>query len=325
MKKIRIYCAGGCGVNIGQQLLESLSAMDDQPMVELALIDTSTANLKKEGEKIFYHIQGDLEHPTDGSGMVRKTNYPAIMRSLPHILSKFPAGDFNILIHSASGGSGSVVGPLLAAKLLEDNKPFTTMLVGSQGCVKEVTNTIDTIESLQAIALKQGKALPCHYFDNAVSPRSHVDGLIGFLVSLWSFLHTDRVTALDRKDIENFLNYDRVTAYPAGLSQLQVWSKQDMPNMAPGVALATLMSLEEEGEHQEVLVDVAYHVTGLVSGENYQAAKLSPSIRIGNFQGTFSGIIKKLKEKVDRFKAEQAAALVNRLDVQGADENGMKL
>lgn len=324
-KVIRVYCVGGCGVNIGQRVMAALDGVEGSgPEFRVSMIDTSAANVSKDMLHAFYHVQGDLDHPTDGSGMVRKTNYPAIMRSLPHILNTFQPGDFNIIIGSASGGSGSVISPLLSAKLLESNKPFVVLLVGSQGCLKEVTNTIDTIESFQGIATKHDKSIACHYFDNGASRRKDVDGLIEFLVMLWGFLHGDSIRALDSKDIENFLNHEKVTNYPAGLSQLQLMFKDEYAKEKAGVALATLLTLVDE-DTEPSQMDVAYHVVGTADSQAFKSMKLSPSIRIGNFQGTFTNTIKDLRAKVERFKAEEAAALVNRMNIQGADENGMKL
>lgn len=106
-KTVRIYSSGGCGINIGKQLIESMKSAESglHAKLDIALIDTSTSNLGSgDYSKTFYHIQGDAEHPTDGSGMDRKTNYPATVKSVPHIIQKFPPGDFNIFIQSASGG-----------------------------------------------------------------------------------------------------------------------------------------------------------------------------------------------------------------------------
>lgn len=107
-KTVRVYCCGGLGVNIGLALNRALGNRQDPlyPEINVVMIDTSRANLVNDDDPgtEFYHIQGDLENPTDGSGMVRKTNYPATRKAIPNILHRYEPGDFNIVISSASGG-----------------------------------------------------------------------------------------------------------------------------------------------------------------------------------------------------------------------------
>lgn len=338
-KKIRIYCSGGCGLNIGQKLIMAFNGEKDAsyPEFEIALIDTSTANLNRslDTSKNFYHIQGDAENPTDGSGMVRKTNYPAIVKSVQHILQKFPPGDFNIFVQSASGGSGSVISPTLMGKLIEAKKPFVVIMVGSRGCEKEITNTIDTLESLQGISQKHGVPICCHYYENGEAVNnvllsaSGVDNVVFRDVMHWMLLLSDNVTSLDSKDIQNFLNYTEFTSQPAGLTWLSLVA-DEVKLQPPGIFTCAAITLKADNEADRIVGDnviYPYHVVGFVDRDRLESINVPKITHVLNNHGFFQRIIKSLKQDVEKIRAAQSAAMVSSFTVNmdDLDSNGMKI
>lgn len=94
--------------------------------IDPAFIDTSRSNLTPEipEEKIY------ILDNTDGSGKVRRENHAQISSSIKHILQSQQPGEFNIVVFSASGGSGSVLGPLIVSELLARGLPVVVLTAG---------------------------------------------------------------------------------------------------------------------------------------------------------------------------------------------------
>ena len=157
---VRIYMAGGCAINIGSSLFRSktgaLAADDGFAKIDCCYIDTSASNTPAYLKDEFYHIEG-VDDILDGSGKVRATNYKAVRQAIPDILHRYKPGDLNILIHSASGGSGSTIAPALCSELLSQGKDVVVIMIGSKACEKEISNTIDTIHTYQGISTNRNE------------------------------------------------------------------------------------------------------------------------------------------------------------------------
>lgn len=97
---VRIYCAGGAGINIGKKYGGNLPERIGSAKLMTCYIDTSRTNLHDVPDPENVFVLPEL----DGSGKVRKENHEAISQMIPRILKDYPAGDFNIVIFSASGG-----------------------------------------------------------------------------------------------------------------------------------------------------------------------------------------------------------------------------
>lgn len=334
-KKIRVYGAGGCGINIVSGIQKLLDAGRDTtyPDIEVSYIDTSFANIKEvpNGLEKFYHVKGSPQHPTDGSGMVRSTNYPAIRNSINDIIAKFPPGDLNIVIHSAGGGTGSVAGVVLAAELLKDNKQVIVILVGSKTCGKEISNTLDTIESYVGQAQRLKKPIICRYLENKNTSQSEVDLEARTLVLVLSAMLSDNVVArLDTRDVDNFLNYHNVTTMPATLAFLELTT--DWPDLKSlkekqdkGIQVASMLSLIEKGsDHPEFLV--SYHTFGEVKSEVVEriqlAVPVSLAVLVGEFNHRCDALRKLQVELESRQKASQALQL--EVNANNLDDFGMK-
>lgn len=222
----------------------------------------------------------------------------------------------------------------MLAKLLAEDKPFVVILVGSRGCVKEVTNTIDTIESLQGISQKFKKPIACHYFENSEAirdrllSRTEIDTAIKFLVMHWALLLGEAVSSMDSKDIQNFIDYTKVTDHPASLTFLEVLSS-DIYREEAGVLPMSMISVEgQNSSHDIQLADVSipYHAVGVIA-EGVEKKISSNLIRIINLQGVFPKIIKNLNKHLERLKAAESAAMVQVFSVNTdkLDDMGMKV
>src|ERR1700690_3688627 len=124
--KVRLYGCGGLGSNIVKDYIGRQPAPGFATPLT-SFIDTSRSNLAGiANQDDIFVLEG-----TDGSGKVRKENHAQISAAVKQILLKQAPEDFNIVIFSASGGSGSVIGPLLVSELLSRGHAVVVLTAGS--------------------------------------------------------------------------------------------------------------------------------------------------------------------------------------------------
>ena len=185
-----IYAVGGCGINIGRQAAAVSNEFSEH---DVFFVDTSESNLRKPGinrDKVF------LFEGIDGSGKVRAENHKAIGKSVLKILEQFKPGKFNIIVNSASGGSGSIIGHSILAELKKRGEQVVMILIGSTASHIEIENTVKTLKSLDALADKVGSPVVMHYLENSATlDRKSIDanaaGAITMLLALFAGVHDE--------------------------------------------------------------------------------------------------------------------------------------
>lgn len=239
--RLVIYGAGGCGINLAARYINAKSDENNAETIPY-FIDTSHANIPSAVDSNNVFILEEKE----GSGKIRTENRVDISKAARPIIQKFKPGDVNVVVFSGSGGTGSVLGPYLISKLLEDGKPVVAVVVGSDECERAATNTLDTIRSLDGVARKQKRMVPMYYAHlGSNEKRSSIDVSCWAVISSLSVLASRRNQALDLKDITNFLNYaSPVTSVEPQLSALEVYRNNEDANSAAdfGVAVASLLA-----------------------------------------------------------------------------------
>lgn len=302
--KVTIFAVGGCGINIVSPLMKA-ATKDAKGFADLTfgMIDTSHSNLPDVGaDSHFYHV-GSRHELTDGSGKIRSTNVDYARQAVPQILAKWEPGDLSIVVHSGSGGSGSLIGNLLTQDLVSKGKNVVVILIASRTCLKEVDNVCDTIKTYQKVAVTTGRPVPCYYLDNKLLGMAAADSLarvaILFLTAVWS----GENKGLDRKDLENFLNYDRVSQYKPAIVALEVWSgatvgtndRNDMP-------VSTVVSIVKPGEDPDPGIVVPYHSYGELDETMVSRLKLETPVHLCTRQGAFPEVLAQLNAEVESLR-----------------------
>lgn len=330
---VRLYLCGGTGVNIGAALFQPKTAPkmeDDAGFANLnfTYIDTSRSNANAHRGESFYLIEGDASTPIDGAGKVRSVVYKAAARAVPDILSRHPPEDLNIVIHSGSGGSGSIVAPLLVAELLSQSKDVVVIMIGSTTCEKEISNTIDTINSYQGVSQTQKKPVVAIYLENSrEKPMSvnnaltHVNTLL--LAAVWS----GENHGLDRQDLDHFLYYDKVTGYKPGLTGLGINSADAAIDLPKGQVVSGMITLVREGQDPDPGVMVGYHSFGTMSPSASTAIQIKSPIHLHTIQGYFTDIVAGLKTKLAEVRESYRTNPVSDLSIDGLtmEDNGIVL
>jgi hypothetical protein len=237
---VNVYAAGGGGVNIVADM-EGLRNQTDIGFASMlpCYIDTSRSNLhnKKLPEEAIY-----LFSDIDGSGKVRSANYEVISKNVLGILQKFKPTMFNIVVHTASGGSGSVIGPVLVSELKARGENVVVVVVGSTDTRIEIENTIKTLKSYEGIANVRNSPVVMHYVENTRDKsRFEVNKQVKYAITMLLGLFSGQNEELDTSDLKNWLEYLKFSGGPAQLSSLNfVMDQQELDKVGTVVSVATL-------------------------------------------------------------------------------------
>lgn len=256
--KLRIYAAGGCGINISSIYSENdeeVGAAKTYPV----FVDTSRSNLVRAG------IAGEqnvfLLKDVDGSGKVRRDNHDTIAKNIKQLVQQFSPLDFNVVVFSASGGSGSVFGPLILSELLSRNLPAICVVIGSNESAITAQNTVNTLKSLESIAKRTEVPVVMHYGENTLeSKRSDVDLRARAMIAGLSYLASGENSELDSRDLLNWVQFHRTTKVQACLATVDFYLGATDANKA--VNPISIASLYASPDHQDLTVIPEYHTTG---------------------------------------------------------------
>jgi hypothetical protein len=238
--KVKIYSCGGCAMNIVSELEAAKGeVVPGFAAMETCYIDTSRSNLinKKIDDELTFILEG-----MDGSGKIRSTNYQEIAKNVKGILLKFKPTQFNIVVHSASGGSGSIIGSSLVSELKQRGHEVIVIMIGSTDTRIEIDNTIKSLKTYEAIAEKVGSPVVMHYVENSKQlsrqeANKHVKRAISLLMGLFSGSNEE----LDTRDLKHWLNYCDIAGTEPMLSSLNfVCSENELDMVGTVVSCATL-------------------------------------------------------------------------------------
>lgn len=298
MSSLKIYACGGLGANIGAHFVKFADKKSEGfADIETYFIDTSKSNLSNSipSDKV-YLVEG-----ADGSGKKRDTNYTTLSERSKGILHSFKPGDANIVVHSASGGTGSVVGPILVSELLNRGELVIVVTVGSTGSQIETENSLKTLKSYEVIAQKRGVPVVASYRENSVNkPRGHVDNEIQTFIVLLASIFSGSNRELDSEDLRNFIYYNRVTTFQPKLSLLDFFSKDI--ELGRGESLISLLTLTDDKTSGEVDILAAYRANGFIPDSMKANIGIDLPIHSCIIGGHFNVVVDALEAKLSSYK-----------------------
>lgn len=309
--------AGGAATNVISTHY-GISAAPGFANIKTRFADTSLSNIR---DKVGSQIKEDdiyIVDGVDGSGKARSMNGSEIMKNIKPILHKFKPEDFNILVFSASGGSGGVIGSLLLKEMLEQDKTVICVVVGSEESKITIENTVKTMQTLDAISRKVGKPVIVSYWHNgpdASRPKNDAD--MRQTLTALAILASKQNAELDTTDVANFVSFERVTTVKEGLSLLYVTSQEEeAAKIEHPIAVASLMS--KPGDTPTTLTP-EYSCVGYPSTGVLKDTDLHFVISQHDVKGLYTRLDKRLKE----FEQASSARVPTEALGGKADESGM--
>jgi cell division GTPase FtsZ len=221
--KIRVYGCGGAGINqtkpfLGQKPTEGYAQVD------VAFVDTSRSNIDDTVSAEHIYILPNV----DGSGKKRAENHVEIANTVKDVLIKQKPAEFNIVIYSGAGGSGSVYGPLIVKELMASGVAVLSIVIGNTSTAIEAENTMKTLKTLDHFARTLGVPAVVNYHQNTKkNPRRKVDETIFQIITALSLLTSRENAELDTADVTNWLRYHNVSDVPAQLAMMDVVTDEE--------------------------------------------------------------------------------------------------
>lgn len=325
---IRVYACGGCGVNIGKKL-----AMYSDSRLDIAYIDSSTSNLSGLGTSDKTYLIENM----DGAGKLREKTYEAYQGEVQPTLTMFPPSKtLNIVISSLSGGTGSMIAPLLVRELLARDQIVIVIAIPTFGSTIELKNTIGTLKTYNNFSVRAGKPIPMAYCDKG--KRSDVDSEVLAVTDAFALItNRDKTEEFDAADLYNYANYHLVTqGIPVGITRIML-SRNRLPSVDDKevvsldgefdkahinrhIVSSILVTADRDSEF--VGVKPEYPATVIITDEAFvNSDKRDADIRIDNIVGTLPEILrdveKRYKEACDRLET----ARINTIDVVASEDD----
>ena len=242
--KMRIWGCGGCGVNLAARFYQQ-PPQEHFADLTVCMVDTSRSNLNSVGEIAEQDTYLIGAGEKDGAGKVRKDIHPQVVEALPEIMGKFNDCDFHVVLFSASGGSGSVIGALVLAELVKRGKAAVGIVVGSHESTLTATNTVRTIQGLDNLARTTiGLPIVVAFHNNHENThKNQVDEAIAAQISELAILVSRQHHGLDTSDIVSWLRFDRTTTVPAQLALFDICDSTETVGQIPyPISIASLLA-----------------------------------------------------------------------------------
>ena len=312
--KVRIYACGGFGLNVVRKL-EPYDGM------ETCFIDASSANRANEiPEDQLHLIQG-----IDGSGKKRSLNVKPISDEIPAILDKFTPADFNIVVFSAGGGSGSVIGPLLLSNLIKSEHTAVVVMVGILESSVTIKNTLDVIKGFEALSAKTNMPVAVSYHQNDEGvPRSVVDGEVIYVLKALSQMTNQRHSELDTKDVDNWVFFNRVTGVSAQLVGMQVHDTRKAAMKIPEPI--SVLTLVPEHDRDIPYGDPYYKTTGIYDPQETDLVsnELHFVLSIRNMENSVQTLVQREADLERSHAAQRGRSTILDIDDE-SDNDGLVL
>lgn len=325
---ITYYLCGGTGINIGKALKAALRTPANKGAIFVGL-DSSGANSPDDLFPVEYITQaGSSDQLARGSGKVKGANYEKAPAFVAQVLAKHKPTSFNIIVCNTAGGTGSMLGTLVARALAKQGLPFLFQKISDFTSTKEMENAVGTLRSNANQTSKAQLDIPICFLHNKNTvdlTRGEVNELVVERLNLASLFLTEANGEMDYADISNFLAYSRHSNIPAALSEVSFYD-QDSVKLFKGktpVAVASLFLTSDDVI--PVFEGTSYRTTG-VFAEGTQLPKGLTQLHMVLDHGEALTKLEEDIQKLDDHKAEQATTYVKQKDVSvGADDNGMCL
>jgi len=259
LNKLRVFCCGGAGIGIGKYYeLERGKKNPGYAELEPVYMDTSEASTFDVPAEYFYRLP-----EANGSGGKRSFNGAEIIKYTGEMLQRFPLAEHNIVIHSATGGSGSVMGPSIASEALAQGKSVIVFVIGGDDTLQFVKNSIGTLESYEGIVEAREKPIVLQFLQNGVDGTiEQVDSKVHMAVACLTALYSGQNKNLDFRDLHNWLHFDEVTSYEPQVGVFSIHQEKLSLSDSNLISVVTLnkdlngTKLDQPVEYQRVGVPV---------------------------------------------------------------------
>jgi len=256
----------------------------------------------------------------DGAGKDRSKTYEHFKDIADDVVIKFkPSPSLNVVVSSLSGGSGSIIAPLVTKELIRQGHNTIVIAIDSKHSVKELDNTIKAFQTYKSISNGIKKAISIFYIEN--SNRKESDNKAVWFINLLSLLvNKEQTEEFDTTDLTNFINFDRVTDNAPTVSILEVNENETItPEKNTTIVSSILLTTDKHSVIKPVVPE--YLSTCVVTDPQYK----NEDIRVDNILGKLSIIVDEMERQHKEHKDNKKVNKFKELEVQGSNSDDVVL
>lgn len=316
---IAIYFAGGTGFNCGERFLEASKGNAIlQETTKCYFVDTSTSNHKAINTDDNTMVVGTGQ----GSGAFRAENATHIRQSMAQVLKTFKPGVFNILVGSASGGSGSTLINELQRELTIRELNVAAVMTGSRSTKTNIQNMHKTFQSFALVTKRYERpSLINLRVQEHGETREKVDAMVLNNLLLLSLFLSGKDDKMDITDLTHLFNYPKVTGFAPAVAALDLFINDVVIDKSETLYAAGTIA------RQNCVTDInpmpQYQVVGFVNSDMSDIFSDIDVLHWGVIGNSFDKLMKELKTAVEGFEEESRAHRVSDLaqDVIDIDDD----
>lgn len=345
MGKIIIHAVGGAGINVADKVVNNVADLGSGfAEIVFNYLDTSRANIDKISPRgKFYQVSKAklTDAEVSGRGGERATEIASLKLFIPKYLDETGykekvTGEYHVVIFSASGATGSVMGPLLLKRLLEFGIPTVSVVIGDTSNALFSINTMDTLATLNNIAVKANKPLSVIYANNAsqkgeglLDSENKANEFLFSTLSALSVFLSGQNGELDDRDLEGLIDqsmYSRLHIVPGLYGMRMFQGKIAMPE---GTYPTVVRSLKIGDQDCTLGIELLHHKVGYITDPNaIEIFKKQSPIHIVNYSNFFATEARDLERIVKKY--QEVIGGVSNQTVMGsagstADDDGLVL
>lgn len=312
-----VFGCGGAGINMVRNIIPAI-----QNRAFHRFIDTSYANIRQNEEIIV--VQGE------GSGLNRRHNSSRIVQKISSLTTDdLKLSDINIIVFSMSGGSGSVLSPVLIQEIARRGKLVIAIAISSSQSQRHAENTLNTLKSLENITNTNDIYLPISIFNNNAGIEN-VDKYLPYKLERLIDLLTMPASELDKNDRLHWINVPKNTDAKGCLRLLHIDSGQSIDQAS--------LQAELWSEPNEYIFDSVINIRTVKSRHTktpkarvsyegiFTTIELVPMIGIiGNPPNAFEKLITEIQDILQQYKTQslKKTSIVNITDADIDPDSGL--
>lgn len=317
MNKMLIVGCGGAGINIAHSFANKKE--EGYADVDVFMIDTSDSNIRKHKNidpSKFYQFNG-----LDGSGKLRTQNATAVLERSRELSNKAAGSDLVLVVHSSSGGSGSVIGPVLVNELVKKGQNVIVLLIGSVSSKIEIDNTVKTLKSYATISSKNESPIGILYLENnAQNSRGAIDQQAQLFIIMASMFFSGMNYELDRSDLTNFLHYNKVTSYKPSLTKLDFFDGRNIP-LTRDEAVIAAVTITDDETPSELEHHIEYQAVGFLPEALRKKTSLRMPVHMVHIANSHFSVIEDLTKRLGELSEVREAFIHREITKDDGDES----
>jgi len=245
------FLCGGTGINIGVALKNGTHTDNNKHafMIGMDSSDRNSSNDLFPVEQMT--LPDDPEKKAQGSGKVRAANYPQAEMFLKSVLAKHKPRPFNIIVCSTGGGTGSMLGFVLARMLWEQDQLVVLCFINDKTSQVEEINVVNSYRSYASLtnADSLNRVVPYMEFDNTPDiNRGDANRAIIDKLDVASLFLTNANGEQDHSDLKNLLNFSKHYGVPPSMSRIRFYDEKGVAEFKgkTPVAVSSLFQSSDE-------------------------------------------------------------------------------